>query len=240
MSEHEPLEPFPSFRRMLSAAGLGRVSAFDVAWFNDLAPPEERLPDFERGSALAFLIGNGRELWPEFCARLCADSALRCSENPLDEYVVGAVERAVQAWADRTEVLFAHTLEPRPIPIQRIAQAAGFAHLSPSHLSVHAEFGPWFALRAVVVIDRKPENLQRRPAPDPCSSCRKPCLPLFREAEQKLSETRTVLHTDESLWRAFLAVREACPIGRDARYDEAQIDYHYSKRLDRLLRLLAV
>jgi hypothetical protein len=30
-------------------------------------------------------------------------------------------------------------------------------------------------------------------------------------------------------WRAWLAVRDACPIGRDYRYDDDQLRYHYTK-----------
>jgi methylmalonic aciduria homocystinuria type C protein len=30
-------------------------------------------------------------------------------------------------------------------------------------------------------------------------------------------------------WRSWLAVRDACPVGRSARYAEEQIAYHYTK-----------
>ena len=30
-------------------------------------------------------------------------------------------------------------------------------------------------------------------------------------------------------WREWLAIRDACPVGRGARYGEQQIEYHYLK-----------
>jgi methylmalonic aciduria homocystinuria type C protein len=35
--------------------------------------------------------------------------------------------------------------------------------------------------------------------------------------------------TGEAGWRAWLAVRESCPVGREYRYCDAQIEYHYTK-----------
>ncbi|MGH8586497.1 MAG: hypothetical protein ACREWE_10055 [Gammaproteobacteria bacterium] len=43
---------------------------------------------------------------------------------------------------------------PRRVAMQRLAHLSGLAYLSPSHLNVHATYGPWIALRAAVVIDR--------------------------------------------------------------------------------------
>ena len=34
-----------------------------------------------------------------------------------------------------------------------MAQVTGFAYLTPSYLSVHPVFGPWFALRAAVSVN---------------------------------------------------------------------------------------
>jgi cyanocobalamin reductase (cyanide-eliminating) / alkylcobalamin dealkylase len=39
---------------------------------------------------------------------------------------------------------------------------------------------------------------------------------------------------DADTWRAWLAVRDACPVGREHRYGDDQIAYHYAKRRDAL------
>lgn len=31
------------------------------------------------------------------------------------------------------------------------------------------------------------------------------------------------------VWRPWLAVRDACPLGREHRYSEQQVAYHYTK-----------
>jgi len=175
------------------------------------------LPDFGRPRALGLLIGNSRALWPVFESALRDQAALREAAHPLDCYVVTAVNEARAALAARSFARFAHLAEPNLVPIQRIAEEVGFAHLAPSHLSIHPAHGPWIALRAVVVVDLDgPAPLP--PAPDPCTPCNKPCLVALAHA---------VAHPED--WRAWLSIRDACPVARGSRYGEAQVTYHYTK-----------
>jgi methylmalonic aciduria homocystinuria type C protein len=91
---------------------------------------------------------------------------------------------------------------------------------------VHPELGPWLALRAALVLDLTPPEEEPGAARDPCSGCAKPCLPALQSALAAGGAGAVRQH-----WRAWLAVRDACPEGREARYGEAQIRYHYA--LDR-------
>src|SRR5690348_4085497 len=125
-------------------AGFDLLAPFDVATFNAVAAPAERLPDHGRGHALAVVVGNGRALWPIFRAAVAGDR----QPDPLDRYTVRVLTAAAEEAGVPFVALWAHTLSPRPIPIQRVADAAGLARLSPSHLSIHPRLGPWLALRA--------------------------------------------------------------------------------------------
>lgn len=201
------------------------MQPFPVRAFNEhAARPERRLPDFGRPASLGLLVGNTRALWPRFRAALAADAELAANDDPLDTYTVRCVEAVLPGLGVPAAVRYAHVLVPEPLPIQRVAQAAGLAWLSPSRLSIHPEHGPWIALRAVIVVDVAGPDA---PAPpfDPCTSCAKPCLAAFDRALLQTPETAS----GPADWRAWLAVRDACPLGQASRYDREQTEYHYSK-----------
>jgi methylmalonic aciduria homocystinuria type C protein len=223
------------FEERCEAAGLDLVQAFGVAAFNWTAPAHERLPGFGRQNALGLIVGNSRYLWGTFREAFRSDARLQSLPHPLDAYVAAVVTHAAATLAPAALAFFAHVVEPTAIPIQRIAEAAGLAQLSPSHLSVHPIYGPWMALRAVVVVDFD------GPAPDggaavrPCDGCARPCVPAFEEALRVATATGEPLGAairDDI--RPWVRVREVCPQGRGHSYGEAQIDYHYAKNRARL------
>jgi methylmalonic aciduria homocystinuria type C protein len=189
------------------------------------------VPDFGCSRGLGILIGNTRALWPVLKRALARDPVLRADGNPLDQYVVRVVNGVRTALAVPSAARFAHVVEPETLPIQRIAAEVGLSHLSPSHLSIHPEHGPWIALRAVLLVDV--EGPPPLPAPrDPCSPCPKPCLHALQVAIETTGADGGI--DVEQNWRKWLAVRDACPEGRSSRYGEDQIAYHYSKDRRRL------
>jgi len=181
----------------LAAAGLDIVHHFDARQVaTELALP--RLASHPVG----VLVGNTRALWPKFCA------ARRDVHDPLEAYV----EEAIDAIAVPT--LYAHRrYDGAFLPFQRIAVAAGLGGLSPTQLVIHPVFGPWFALRAILLIEGTPPRTA--PIGAPCR-CEASCLTALDAA---------VSGRD---WRRWVAVRDACPVGRAWRYSEEQIHYHYS------------
>ena len=42
-----------------------------------------------------------------------------------------------------------------------LAEASGLAHVGPAHLAIHPQHGPWFGLRAVIVLDANVPNGDR-------------------------------------------------------------------------------
>lgn len=209
------------------AAGLDLIQPLRVAWYNRIVDTAFRLDDFRRPHALAILIGNTRSLWPHFVASLRTDRALRELPHPLDRYVVEKTLLALSPLNLPWTVRFAHETHPAPVAMQRLAHVAGLAYLAPSHLNVHPVFGPWIALRAVAIvdIDGPPE-----PAPEvanPCDDCENRCMAAYREA---LAAGDMTNHKAlGAQWIRWLAVRDACPVGRVYRYDDDQARYHYTK-----------
>jgi len=209
-------------RKAAAARGFDIVAELPKRAYDDTVGPEHRLPEVGPPDALAVLVGNSRALWPAFTKACAADPQLPELPNPLDRWTVATLGPLLeQAAADVAfDVVYYFEPPPRLVGMQKLAQAAGVAHLGPAYLSVHPEFGPWLAFRAVAVFDSPCETRPSAP-PDPCSSCvGQPCLPALNRA-MALKQRAT--------WHDWLALRDACPQRRDARYDDEQIAYHYGK-----------
>lgn len=168
-----------------------------------------------RGS-VGVLVGNTRALWPNvLAARANAPAASRA--HPVDSYTETSMRACAVDW--KAEAIYAHAPDEsgRYVPFQRLAVAVGLAALAPSQLLIHPTFGPWFALRAVLLLDGIEPPLAPRVSL-PCACTDHGCVQAFDHA---------MAHPDD--WRAWLAVRDACPIGRAYRYDDDQLAYHYTK-----------
>ena len=214
-----------------TAAGFDLIAGFAVDGWNASAP-EHALPDLGRARALGVVIGNTGALWPRLCQALAADPALASDPDPLDRYTERTLEDAVASLGVAAAIRFAHRA-PYP-PIQRIAAHAGLVHLQPSHLCVHPVHGPWIAMRAVIVLDAEGPAEAPTTTAAPCD-CARGCLPAFERA------AALGWNPDhEPTWRAWVAIRDACPVGRDRRYPDAQIRYHYGKDRDALAQAVAL
>ena len=218
-----------AFAEDCERGGLDLVWPFSLEPYNASVNPREQLPNFGRNQTQALLIGNTRALWPTFLRAIAQDPHLARTEHPLDDYVVHQVESARVHVPYATHLEFSHVVRPRALPFQRLAELAGFARRSPSQLNVHPEYGPWFALRAVLVLDCDAAP-STHTAPDLCSACTKPCVPAFEHALAAAKHAQrslglAVVH-DAANW---IGIRDACPYGRDYRYSEDQLRYHYAK-----------
>ena len=189
--------------------GLDLTHPLSLAWLDDEL--RHALP--EPTDRLAVLVGNTRAIWP-FIQR-----APR-GPDPVDRHCERVVAEAVEGLGAR--LFHAHQrYGGRYLPMRRIAHRAGMLHLSPSHLSLHREHGPWVALRSLIVLDQPGPAAPAPEAPDPCTPCDKPCLPAMAIARESPD--------DDEAWKRWLAVRDACPVGRASRYSGRQIAYHYTK-----------
>lgn len=214
--------------RGCAEAGFDLAAPLRIDAYNRLVKPPYQLPAWREGRALAVLVGNTRAFWTVFGRALHSQPGLLQHPDPVDAYTEASISRVVEGLPVRHHERFAH--EPqKPVDMLRLALAAGFAHRSPSHLSVHPTIGPWFALRAVIVVEMDGPCDERCPI-DVCSPCPKPCVAALRQAMQAAKDAST--SPEKSVrehWRLWVAVRDACPIGRDHRYSDDQIRYHYAK-----------
>jgi methylmalonic aciduria homocystinuria type C protein len=223
MADHVRI--YEQIRAACAERGMDLAQPLCVSWYNQVVDTAYRLPDHGRPSALAVILGNTRVLWLHLAEALAADAGLAAHRHPVDSYCERVVHAAMTGIAEPWLVRYYHEQPPRRVAMQRLAHVAGLAHLAPVHLSVHPVYGPWIALRAVVVIDVDgPPGPAPAPAP-PCD-CAAHCLPHFQAV---LARTGPDAPRVENNWRAWLAVRDACPVGRAHRYSEEQLRYHYTK-----------
>jgi len=193
----------------LADAGFDLVHPFDaVAAANE--PGWERLIETSPGPRVGLLVGNTRALWPRFVTAM-RDPALAAEADPLDRYT----ERTLEAAFPGASIYYGHREYAGAfLPFTRLAVATGLGALAASHLVIHPIYGPWFALRAVILVDGEPPL--RTPIASPCT-CSTAC--------------RTTLETalGATTWEPWLAVRDACSL-RAWRYSDEQIRYHYTKQ----------
>lgn len=205
----------------LCERGLDLCAPLAVEDHDALAPSLAIAPALGWGRArtLAVVVGNTRALWPRFQA------AHRDEPDPLDAYVARAVTEAIEIAAPGAActVRWAHHV-PATVAIQRAAVAAGLAWLSPSHLCVHPVHGPWIALRALIAFDLDAPPPAAPLAP-PCV-CERGCADAFARAVAAGPPAST--EELRARWPLWLAVRDACPVGRASRYGDDQIRYHYA------------
>ena len=161
---------------------------------------------FSDDGQLAIIIGNTRYLWPHFLKR--CDVTL---DHPLDAYVESILSKATHEI--KCDVAFSH--QQPFIPIQKVAHDSGLAWLGATNLCIHPEYGPWFALRAVVKLQQD-TNIENPKLVNPCNGC---CT---------ANDLERVINSPGD-WRHWLALRESCSVGQKHRYCDEQILYHYTK-----------
>jgi methylmalonic aciduria homocystinuria type C protein len=193
---------------LFSTAGFDLVHPFDArAVASELGLP--MLVDDER--PCGWLVGNTRALWPKLVAARAADAELAASEDPIECYLEQTCARVPDV-----RCVFAHRrYDGAFVPFQRLAVAAGFGTLAASQLVIHPVYGPWFALRAVVLARGTPIT---RVLPVAACDCADRCGAAFARARAA-----------DATWRHWLAVRDACCVGIEYRYEDDQIAYHYTK-----------
>ncbi|KAG0016402.1 hypothetical protein BGZ81_011214 [Podila clonocystis] len=141
------------------------------------------------------------------------------------------------------------------LPIQHVAHAAGFAYFNPvAFLNVHPVYGPWFGMRAIVMVDLpydiSDNELLLISDTQPTGTYSRDSKPIeFNPAFQRLSAeqitaqnaalevTKTALLTkgwNAGDWQEWVAFRHSLtrdrPDWQRWRYSDNQMRYHYQKQ----------
>lgn len=206
-----------------ASQGLDIVQPFCIGSYN---VPERKagqaLPDYGRGAAcMALLIGNTKAMWDHFIKAVSSETELLSNENPLDKFAEQAVASAIAATSSMQgiahEVRFSHDTSPSGfVDMLWAAQVSGLAYKNDAaHLCVHPVYGPWFALRAVVVVDVDGaafagQQRLAKPALDPVKETQ-----LEEMAKQLLASSQG---SWKDQWKGWLGLRDACCPAEAAKY----------------------
>jgi ferredoxin len=224
----------------LEGWGLNVRLALSAAEFDAAcapARPDLRLTSLLAGARAAVVVGSGG---PAFFDRfLAAPESSDGAPDPLDRFtarVVAAVTRsALEPSAVAHAVHFPFVGWDPVIPFQRLGRAAGLGDPGPLGLQIHPDFGPWWAYRAMIVLDRAgPATL----APgDGCAGCPAPCVAacpagaVTRAGFDVRSCHARRLSAEPC--RLSCAARIACVRGPEHRYSERQLAFHMAASLPR-------
>ncbi len=224
----------------LEAGGLNLAAGLSRERYDALVPDAWQSRALLPGAASVFVIGSGGPAF-HWAARRARPDA----QHPLDEFceelltraaskleLAGHATRAVFYWERRG----GNDLGPgRFADFVALARAAGLGAPSRLGLLVHPTFGPWFAIRALLLSEQpSPDSAGSDPRFDPCGSCPAPCIevcPGAAVSRERFSVARCTRTREELPQCARRCdARLACPIGEDYRYDPEALAHHMTAR----------
>ena len=188
----------------------------------------------------ALLVGNhGPALW--HCFQTSTESR-DGFPDPMDRWTRRVVTEACGRLEQPFTALF--PFGKTVWPFQQFAHRAMGISASPLGILIHPQFGLWHGLRAAIVFPGLAKTCE---VPDkmihPCEKCvEKPCLSAcpvsaFSERGFDVAGCRSYLdstassQSDSTLPDCMgrgCAARNACPVGREWRYDGPQLRFHMS------------
>lgn len=171
---------------------------------------------------LVGVIGGGT--WQYFARSRPADA------DPLDAWT----KRLVGAVAAEIGAVPVYPSDRPYRPFQQWAKRAEPVFESPLGLLIHPVYGLWHAYRAALSLPGHIELPQRPPQPSPCASCAdRPCLaacPVGAFTGTGYDVAACAGHLAGAKGAECLSggcrARDACPVGRNHRYPDAQIRFH--------------
>jgi hypothetical protein len=151
--------------------------------------------------------------------------------DPLDRYtarvVSAASSGALAGTGIRHAIGYPFGIDP-VIPFQRLGRAAGLEGPGPLALQIHPVFGPWWAYRALIVLDRALGPLAA--LGDGCAGCPAPCVAACPgQAVSRGGFQIAACHAHRlaaTECRSSCAARIACIRGPEHRYSSEQLAFH--------------
>jgi epoxyqueuosine reductase len=216
---------------LLAAQGLHLQAVFDLGQLPDPVVSTLNLSetDLRRYTQLILIGQVGRDFWTALQRRGLHGS------DPVDAFA----SECVRAWMG--SALAGHVWRqvfpgPHPVPLQKLGALAGWHQPSPFWVGVDAEWGSWFAYRAVVLADTRLPATPRREQGSPCLTCANPpCInacpvgALNRQGPASEGLHACLVHRMQPASACLdrCLARNACPVGVTHRYTEGQTTYHY-------------
>jgi len=229
--------------RSLVEAGFNLAGVLTPSLFDSLVPPAWRSEQLLPGARAVVVLGCGGGA---FASAFRRSPEVARSSDPVDSFALRVVERAVAALRSSgsgCRALFAFQVRGGAYAdFVALGRASGMGAPSRLGLLLHPRFGPWLALRALLVTDRPLAPTRGARVFDPCPSCSAPCAsachgaavaPLRFEVDRCWRTRR-----EDPECRLRCDARRACPIGAEhapdremeAHHMRASLPYLWSRR----------
>lgn len=208
-------------KKELAPSGIDIIKPFNVLDYNKLChnhPKLIPLPHFDHDNTLGLLIGNTKAIWRPFAEHYKKEASLKNSINPLDQYIERVISKAIEYLSLKSEIRYGFHDSEKFVSMLHVAELSGLAKISPVNLAVNSEYGFWFGLRAVVILDL--DSQVKITSDDPCKNCPEHCKEAFD------SLIKSPIDDDAQKW---IAIRKSCPLGLEFQYSENQLNYHHIK-----------
>jgi hypothetical protein len=215
----------------LERSGLGLTGSLPIAAYDALVPAAWRSAELAPGARGALVVGNaGRALWERF--EESPERAL--ADDPLDRYARRVLAEAASHWDPPAAVgFYAERRSGMYLPLVALARRAGFGSPGRVGVLIHPEFGPWIAIRAVLLVSESLPETSAEPF-DPCTGCPAPCEKACLGAAvgehgldaRRCYDTRLTLPA----CAGACAARSACVVGPEHAYSAAQLAHHMKIR----------
>ncbi|MEE2962145.1 MAG: hypothetical protein VYA34_15535 [Myxococcota bacterium] len=207
--------------------GFDIAHPFSLTRYNRMVDTLFQIDEKGEEPKLGMLVGNTKTIWPHFIGWLGFDTNRLGLANPLEDFVEKSLETSCQNHLANYSILWTHRNKPLSIPAQKLAHVTGLAYLSTSQLNIHPTFGPWFALRAVVLLPGKIKG-ESFIAKNPCEPKHEiKAYELFKKALAEVNGSASYSETKRN-WKKWLKIRDAFEVGKEHRYGDNQINYHYT------------
>jgi len=229
--------------RALEPVGLGLLLPLEAARFDEACAPVApalRAQALLPGARGAVVIGSAG---PAFFDGFAAAAPERADgrPDPLDRYTRRLVEEGARLALAPLGVAYALAFpflgaaRGPHVPFQRLGRAAGLPQPGPLGLQIHPVYGPWWAYRALVIVDRE---LASGPALErPCEGCPAPCVAACPAgAPQPTGFVIPACHAHRLVaepCRLSCAARIACIRGPEHRYTDDELAFHMRASMPR-------
>mmetsp|Transcript_6957 Transcript_6957/g.11020 ORF Transcript_6957/g.11020 Transcript_6957/m.11020 type:complete len:240 (+) Transcript_6957:699-1418(+) len=215
----------------LEKHGIDLVKRFSVAGYNNIARSVEQLVPLRMSESaneqddselFGYIVGHSKAFWTPFVEWFVGygnKDARHYKENPVDLYAMEVIARVLGQTMDKVRVY--SSIQGPLVAMQRICHISGLAQVDDTlHLCLHDKFGPWFAIRAVLI--------STVPLTD--QALETPCYKhLITDEERTNAQTAFENALKQNTWQAWVTLRDTVHIGREFRYCSDQMEYHYTK-----------
>lgn len=219
----------------LEPKGFNVMHPFGLDLYNKIVTPDlqmkgsdENGDDNNNNNALVIMIGNTNELWDPFIKFYNNKNDTTLPLNPLNYYVKDCIEN-LNLIEVPNQVYWDHEREPgKLVDIQKMIRCSQLGTFCPiSYLCIHTIYGPWFAIRSVLVFNHVEPPPLIHPVLSKSPSAYITTISTNKDIIQKAVQEAIHDTNIETSWKKWLNVRYLLSPNHPWTFSLEQIDFHY-------------